>query len=107
MPSVASISQQIWDMKYRLKGPDGAALDKTIEESWRRIATALAEPEKEPGLWAGRFYEALENFRFLPAGRVVAGAGSGRNVTPFNCFGMRPGPHDVSGIFTHLREPGL
>src|SRR6266403_4031991 len=107
MPSVASISQQIWDMKYRLKGPNGAALDKTIEESWRRIATALAEPEKEPALWAGRFYEALENFRFLPAGRVVAGAGSGRNVTLFNCFVMGTVPDDMAGIFTHLREAAL
>src|SRR3982751_6602607 len=107
MPSVASISQQIWDMKYRLKGPDGAALDKTIEESWRRIATALAAPEKEPELWAGRFYEALENFHFLPAGRVVAGAGSGRNVTLFNCFVMGTIPDDMGGIFTHLREASL
>jgi ribonucleoside-diphosphate reductase alpha chain len=107
MPSVASISQQIWDMKYRLKGPDGAALDKTIEESWRRIATALAAPEKEPELWAGRFYEALENFHFLPAGRVVAGAGSGRNVTLFNCFVMGTIPDDMGGIFTHLREAAL
>src|SRR3954454_24888146 len=107
MPSVASISQQIWDMKYRLKGPNGAALDKTIEESWRRIATALAAPEKEPELWAGRFYEALENFQFLPAGRVVAGAGSGRNVTLFNCFVMGEIPDDMAGIFTHLREAAL
>ncbi len=107
MPSVASISQRIWDMKYRLKGPDGAALDKTIEESWRRIATALATPEKEPELWAGRFYEALENFHFLPAGRVVAGAGSGRNVTLFNCFVMGSIPDDMAGIFTHLREAAL
>jgi ribonucleoside-diphosphate reductase alpha chain len=107
MPSVASISQQIWDMKYRLKGPDGAALDKTIEDSWRRIATALAEPEKEPALWAERFYQALENFRFLPAGRVVAGAGAGRNVTLFNCFVMGTVPDDMAGIFTHLREAAL
>jgi ribonucleoside-diphosphate reductase alpha chain len=107
MPSVASISQQIWDMKYRLKGPDGAALDKTIEESWRRIATALAAPEKQPELWADRFYEALENFHFLPAGRVVAGAGSGRNVTLFNCFVMGTIPDDMGGIFTHLREAAL
>src|SRR5258708_8175738 len=107
MPSVASISQQIWDMKYRLKGPDGAALDKTIEDSWRRSATAVAEPEKEPALWAERFYQALENFRFLPAGRVVAGAGSGRNVTLFNCFVMGTVPDDMSGIFTHLREAAL
>jgi ribonucleoside-diphosphate reductase alpha chain len=107
MPSVASISQQIWDMKYRLKGPDGAALDKTIEESWRRIAIALAAPETEPELWAPRFYEALENFQFLPAGRVVAGAGSGRNVTLFNCFVMGTIPDDMGGIFTHLREAAL
>jgi len=107
MPSVASISQRIWDMKYRLKGPDGAALDKTIEESWRRIATALVAPEKEPELWAGRFYEALENFHFLPAGRVVAGAGSRRNVTLFNCFVMGSIPDDMAGIFTHLREAAL
>ena len=107
MPSVASISQQIWDMKYRLKGPDGAALDKTIEESWRRIANSLAAPEKDPAPWAERFYEALENFRFLPAGRVVAGAGAGRNVTLFNCFVMGTVPDDMSGIFTHLREAAL
>ncbi|MBV9521777.1 MAG: adenosylcobalamin-dependent ribonucleoside-diphosphate reductase, partial [Alphaproteobacteria bacterium] len=109
MPSVASISQQIWDMKYRLRGPDGAALDKTIEDSWRRIATALAEPERaeERALWADRFYTALDGFRFLPAGRVVAGAGSGRNVTLFNCFVMGTVPDDMAGIFAHLREAAL
>ena len=109
MPSVASISQQIWDMKYRLKGPDGAPVDKTIEDTWRRVATALAEPEL-PALraeWAARFATALDNFRFLPAGRVVAGAGSGRNVTLFNCFVMGTIPDDMSGIFTHLREAAL
>ncbi|HTZ78045.1 MAG TPA: ribonucleotide reductase N-terminal alpha domain-containing protein, partial [Stellaceae bacterium] len=79
MPSVAAISQQIWDMKYRLKSPEGAAVDRTIEDTWRRVATALAAPEKDPTLWAGRFYEALADFKFLPAGRVVAGAGTGRN----------------------------
>src|SRR5258708_37935183 len=105
MASVASISQQIWDMKYRLKGPDGAALDKTIEESWRRIATALAAPEKEPALWAERFYEALTEFHFLPAGRVVAGAGAGRNVTLFNCFVMGAVPDDMAGDLPPLREP--
>ncbi len=107
MASVASISQQIWDMKYRLKGPGGVALDKTIEESWRRIATALATPEKEPAVWAERFYEALADFHFLPAGRVVAGAGAGRNVTLFNCFVMGSVPDDMSGIFAHLREAAL
>ena len=107
MPSVASISQQIWDMKYRLKSPDGGAVDKTIEDTWRRIATALAEAERDPTPWAERFYGAMSDFKFLPAGRVVAGAGSGRNVTLFNCFVMGTVPDDMSGIFAHLREAAL
>ena len=104
MTPIAAISQQIWDMKYRLKGPNGAALDKTIADTWRRVASALAAPEADLPGWADRFYGALENFRFLPAGRIVAGAGSGRQVTLFNCFVMGTVPDDMSGIFTHLRE---
>jgi ribonucleoside-diphosphate reductase alpha chain len=94
-------------MKYRLKAPDGAAVDKTIEDTWRRVATALAEPEADKAHWANRFYRIMEDFKFLPAGRVVAGAGSGRNVTLFNCFVMGTVPDDMSGIFTHLREAAL
>src|SRR5579871_592754 len=107
MASVASISQQIWDMKYRLKGPDGAAMDKTIEDTWSRVAQALAAPERDPAAWAERFTEALSDFKFLPAGRVVAGAGTGRNVTLFNCFVMGTIPDDMGGIFAHLREAAL
>jgi ribonucleoside-diphosphate reductase alpha chain len=107
MATVSAISQQIWDMKYRLKAGDGAALDKTIEDTWRRVATALAEPEQDKALWTERFYEALAGFKFLPAGRVVAGARSGRNVTLFNCFVMGAIPDDMAGIFTHLREAAL
>ena len=80
MAQVAAISQQIWDMKYRLKEPGGAAVDKTIEDSWRRVATALAAVEKDPALWADRFYEALKDFRFLPAGRIMAGAGTSQKA---------------------------
>jgi ribonucleoside-diphosphate reductase alpha chain len=109
MPQVASISQQIWDMKYRLKGPDGQAVDKTIEDSWRRVASALAAPEAEAerAKWTERFYEALEGFRFLPAGRILAGAGTERSVTLFNCFVMGTIPDDMGGIFAHLREAAL
>ena len=73
MATVASISQQIWDMKYRLKGPANGAIagepiDKTIEDTWRRVARALAAPEKDPAHWAERFYAAMRRFP-LPAGR--------------------------------------
>lgn len=105
--TVSAIARQIWDMKYRLKTPDGAPIDETIEDSWSRVADALAAPEAEAGQWAARFREALGDFRFLPAGRILAGAGAGREVTLFNCFVMGSIPDDMSGIFEHLREAAL
>ena len=104
---IASISRQVWDAKYRLKTLDGAPVDRSIEESWRRVARALAAPEREPALWEERFYAALEDFRFLPAGRILSGAGSGRRVTLFNCFVMGDIPDDLGGIFENLREAAL
>ncbi|MGD9539214.1 MAG: LAGLIDADG family homing endonuclease [Alphaproteobacteria bacterium] len=101
------IASQIWDMKYRLKAADGAALDRTIEDTWRRVAHALAAPEAEPERWVEPFYRALEGFRFLPAGRIIAGAGTTRNVTLFNCFVMGRIPDDMTGIFEHLKEAAL
>ncbi|GAA0284387.1 adenosylcobalamin-dependent ribonucleoside-diphosphate reductase [Rhodovulum strictum] len=103
----APIAEQIWDMKYRLKGADGAPLDLTVEDTWRRIARALAAPEAEPALWEDRFYAALEDFRFLPAGRITAGAGTGRSVTLFNCFVMGTIPDSMAGIFDMLKEAAL
>ncbi|MFN3461697.1 MAG: adenosylcobalamin-dependent ribonucleoside-diphosphate reductase [Oceanibaculum sp.] len=107
MAGIAAISQQIWDMKYRLKRADGAPLDRTLEDSWRRVATALAAPERDRALWESRFYEALEDFKFLPAGRILAGAGTDRSVTLFNCFVMGTVPDDMAGIFEHLKEAAL
>ncbi len=109
MAVVASISQQIWDMKYRLRAPNGEPVDKTIEDTWRRVARALAQPEHDDrrAHWQAQFYAALEDFRFLPAGRVVAGAGAEREVTLFNCFVMGTIPDSLTGIFSHLREAAL
>src|SRR5258708_7598588 len=94
-------------MKYRLKSDGGTPVDRTIEDSWARIAAALAVPEADPQLWTDRFFTALEDFKYLPAGRIVAGAGTGRNVTLFNCFVMGAIPDDMAGIFTHLKEAAL
>ena len=109
MTVLSAISQQIWDMKYRLKSPSGEAIDRTIDETWRRIADALAAPEDEDirAAWAEKFHSAMADFRFLPAGRIIAGAGTDRDVTLFNCFVMGTIPDDMSGIFTHLREAAL
>ena len=107
MTQMAAISQQIWDMKYRLKGADSTPVDKTVEDSWKRVAQALAEPEKDADYWAGQFYTAMRDFRFLPAGRILSGAGSKRRVTLFNCFVMGDIPDDMAGIFESLKEAAL
>ena len=103
----APIAEQIWDMKYRLKDPTGTPIDRTVEDTWRRIARALAAAEKDPAAWEARFYAALEDFRFLPAGRITAGAGTGRAVTLFNCFVMGTIPDSLGGIFEALKEAAL
>ena len=107
MVSVATISQQIWDMKYRLKDADGTPVDKTLNDSFRRVADALAQPEREKEYWAERFYKSMADFKFLPAGRILSGSGSDRNVTLFNCFVMGDIPDDMAGIFNSLREAAL
>ncbi len=104
---IAPISSQIWDAKYRLKTADGSPVDRTVEDSWRRVARALAAAERQPELWEQPFYEALQDFRFLPAGRILSGAGTDRRVTLFNCFVMGDIEDDLASIFTHLREAAL
>ena len=106
-PFSAPIAEQIWDMKYRFKDADGTPLDATVQDTWRRIARALAVVEKDPALWEDRFYAALEGFKYLPAGRITAGAGTARSVTLFNCFVMGTVPDSMGGIFDGLREAAL
>ena len=107
MASTSSISQQIWDMKYRFKADDGTPVDKTMPDTFRRVAVALADPEKNQNHWREKFFEAMSDFNFLPAGRIVAGAGTKRDVTLFNCFVMGEIPDDMFGIFTALKEAAL
>ncbi|MDP1625769.1 adenosylcobalamin-dependent ribonucleoside-diphosphate reductase [Parvibaculum sp.] len=104
-----AIAEQIWDMKYRLHGQDGTPVDMTVDDSWRRVAKALAEAEAPEvrDRWAARFHEAMAGYRFLPAGRILAGAGTGRDVTLFNCFVMGEIPDTMEGIFEQLKEAAL
>ena len=108
-PTLPKISEQIWDMKYRLKAADGSALDRTIEDTWTRVAraAAAAEPKRVRAQWAQRFDDAMADFAFLPAGRILAGAGTGRTVTLFNCFVMGRIEDDLSAIFNNVREAAL
>ncbi|RLJ59350.1 ribonucleoside-diphosphate reductase class II [Litoreibacter meonggei] len=103
----APIAEQIWDMKYRFKDADGTPVDETVEDTWRRIARDLAKVEDNPAQWEETFYDALADFKYLPAGRIIAGAGTKRSVTLFNCFVMGTIPDDMGGIFQMLKEAAL
>ncbi|WP_024881833.1 adenosylcobalamin-dependent ribonucleoside-diphosphate reductase [Methylosinus sp. LW3] len=105
--TLPAISQQIWDEKYRLKTPAGEPIDLTVEDSWRRVARALASVENDPEQWEGTFDSALQDFKFLPGGRILAGAGVSRRVTLFNCFVLGTIEDDLDAIFSHLREAAL
>jgi ribonucleoside-diphosphate reductase alpha chain len=97
------IARDIWAMKYRLPGEDNPA------QSLRRVAHAVAQAEPEPvrGRWAHAFGGLIGDLKFLPAGRILAGAGSGRRVTLFNCFVMGTLGDSMSGIFDGLKEAAL
>jgi ribonucleoside-diphosphate reductase alpha chain len=103
-----ALAEEIWTAKYRLKGPDGAG-DSSFAETAARVAKAAASAEA-PGqrdFWEERFRDAVETMRFIPAGRVLAGAGTERSVTLFNCFVMGTIPDSLDGIFAHLKEAAL
>ena len=101
------IATQIWDKKYRLKQADGTPVDVSVQGTWQRIADALAIPEDDQLSWSVQFRTALEEYQFLPAGRITAGAGTGRDVTLFNCYVMGTIPDSMDGIFSMLREAAL
>ena len=107
MTELSNIARQIWDMKYRFKATSGDPIDQTVEDTWRRVAKTLAAGEHEPALWEQRFADALSEYKFLPAGRILAGAGTKRRVTLHNCFVMGTVGDDMSSIFEHLREAAL
>ena len=96
---MADISRHVWETKYRY------AHERTITDSWRRISAALAAVEpSDPVGWEARYFCILQDFRFLPGGRIQAGAGTARNVTLFNCFVMGPIEDSIPGIFKALQE---
>jgi ribonucleoside-diphosphate reductase alpha chain len=101
------ISHHIWDAKYRYR-IDDTTFDSNIVDTWRRVARALAQVEtQEQRRWERQFYHALEGFRFLPGGRIQAGAGTQRQVTLFNCFVMGLIEDSMDSIFDHLKQGAL
>jgi ribonucleoside-diphosphate reductase alpha chain len=109
------VSRLIWASRYRFHGDrihgdrshcDGE--EHTIADTWRRVAHAVASVESaDRAAWEQRFFDLLADFRFLPGGRILAGAGTGADLTLFNCFVMGTVDDSVEGIFDALKEGAL
>ena len=103
---VTDVSRHVWETKYRYtgRGPH----ERAIADTWRRIARALAAIEpRDAAAWEERFFASLQNFKFLPGGRIQAGVGTARNVTLFNCFVMGTIEDSIAGIFRVLEESAI
>ena len=94
---LTSISQHVWRERFR------SASDASVEDTWRRVAAAVAAAEASPFMrrrWAQVFYDAMTGFKFVPGGRTLAGAGAGAIL--FDCFITGPMPADASSILANL-----
>jgi len=105
--STTPISEYIWESKYCWR-ENGQKLDKSIEQTWQRVAHAVAaiEPHSHDK-WEQHFYQALVGFKFIPGGRILAGAGTDHRSTLFNCFVMGLIQDDMEHIFEALKQAAL
>ncbi|HET7575874.1 MAG TPA: adenosylcobalamin-dependent ribonucleoside-diphosphate reductase [Sphingomicrobium sp.] len=103
-----AIAQEIWTAKYRFNDDEREG-DSSFADTAERVAKAIAavESAEARALWEARFRDAVADFRFIPAGRILAGAGTERAVTLFNCFVMGSIPDSLDGIFEHLKQAAL
>lgn len=103
-----ALAEEIWTAKYRFRTTEGEG-DGSFGETAARVAKAVstAEAPEHRAFWEERFRDAIADFRFIPAGRILAGAGTKRSVTLFNCFVMGTIPDSLDGIFEHLKQAAL
>ena len=103
---LAGVSEKVFLDRYSLKDKAGKPLEKNPREMWKRIAKAVAKVEnksKQPK-WQKEFNWAMKDFKYVPGGRILAGAGTGYKVTFYNCF-VIPSPKDSrGGILETLKQ---
>ncbi len=108
---LTGVADEIWRRKYRFAGSDAVPADADIDASFWRVARAAAASEtggkRAQEKWTRAFHSAMSDFGFLPAGRILAGAGAGRNVTLFNCFVLGEIADDLTSIFDSVKEAAL
>lgn len=100
------VSEKVFLDRYSLKDKEGRPLEKTPDEMWRRVAKAVAgiEQKDKQKAWEKEFSQAMKDFKYVPGGRILAGAGTGYEVTFYNCF-VIPSPKDSrGGILETLKQ---
>jgi ribonucleoside-diphosphate reductase alpha chain len=103
---LSGISEKVFLDRYALKDPSGKVIEKKPEEMWKRVARAVAQQEKKDiqKNWEKEFFWAMKDFKYVPGGRILAGAGTGFAVTYYNCF-VIPSPKDSrGGILDTLKQ---
>src|SRR3989344_5945033 len=103
---LTGIREQVFLDRYSLKNEKGISLEKSPEVMWKRVARSIAEIEKPEvrRRWEKKFYQVMEDFKFVPGGRILSGAGTGYKVTFYNCF-VIPSPKDSrDGILDTLKQ---
>jgi len=104
---LTGISEKVFLDRYSLKDKAGKPMEKRPEDMWKRISKAVAAQEKTPEgkkKWEKEFNDAMKDFKYVPGGRILAGAGTGYDVTFYNCF-VIPSPKDArGGILETLKQ---
>jgi ribonucleoside-diphosphate reductase alpha chain len=93
--------------KYALRDERGHVVEETPPEMWRRVARELASVEQSEELrkeWTEKFYWLLGDFRFIPGGRILFGAGQSRRSTLLNCYYLPVKGDSIEAIFDFCRE---
>lgn len=104
---LTGISEKVFLDRYSLKDKAGKPTEKKPDDMWKRIAKSVASQEKTPEAkkkWEREFNDAMKDFKYVPGGRILAGAGTGYDVTFYNCF-VIPSPKDArGGILETLKQ---
>ncbi len=103
---LTGIAEKVFLDRYSLKDKKGIPMEKKPEEMWGRLAKAVSAVEKKTKQkkWEKDFYSILKDFKYVPGGRILSGAGTGFAVSFYNCF-VIPSPQDSrGGILETLRQ---
>ncbi len=102
-----TLRARVFHDKYALRDPAGRVLERTPVEMWRRIAAGLASVEPTTAArarYADEFYWLMEDFRFIPGGRIMHAIGNPKRVTALNCYVIPIKDDSIESIFDWMKE---